>query len=182
MQADLRQRCKAVGLVHVQLVVRSPLLAQEPVAIPLEQRLPEGVLLLQSASKGVVAVAGFGLDGLWAVRCLGDGGLLELMLHVPFKLDDGVLADLLFDQVAMRVVGKALVFKDFEPVVLDQALAACRVGRVRAVFAIACHRQHVVRRVKGKALAQAGLRGRENAPDAVVAIARGAVSQVIDAL
>lgn len=105
---NLRQRRKAVGLVQIQLVVAAPLLTQEPVAVPLEQRLPEGVLFLQPSPEGVVAVAGFGLDGLWAVRRLGDRGLLELMLHVPFKLDDRVLADLLLDQVAMRVVGKAL--------------------------------------------------------------------------
>ena len=76
---------------------------------------------------------------------------------------------------------KALVFKDFQPVVLDQALAASGLT-VTAALAIAGHRQHVVRRIEGKALGQARLDAAEDAPDPVVAIARGAIADVFNAL
>ena len=159
-------------------MIRSALLAQEPVAVPLKEGAAEWVLLLQPSAKGVVAVAGFGGDGAVAVRGPGDRGLLQLVFHVPFEPNECVPANALFCQVAVGVVAVALVFEDFEAVVPDQALA----GRGRGgVLACPRHRQQVVRGVEGKAFGQAGLDAAQDAPDAVVAVARSAVSQVVDA-
>jgi len=76
------------------------------------------------------------------VRGFGDADALELVLNIPAQLNDGVFADPLFDQVAMRVVAMPLIFKHLQPVVLDEPL--------RRFFGCAVDGQHVVRRIEPK--------------------------------
>ncbi|MPM85077.1 hypothetical protein SDC9_132154 [bioreactor metagenome] len=155
-------------------MLRSPVLCQQPIAIPFEQGATEGAFLFQSAAEGVVAVGGVCNDGLTGVRGLDDPGALQLVLDIPAQLNDGVFADLLFDQVAVCVVGESFVFEDFEPIVLDKARSA--------LFAAGIGRHHVVRRVEGEAFIEPRLCCAQQPAYLVVLILRCTVTQIVDAL